>query len=238
MPAVVIATIALCGVVHAVRTWLLSDAQDDMFLQLFAFIPFRYEPSILPGPTLPGGFAADIWTFVTYAFIHADLVHLGVNSVWFLAFATPLARRFATLRFLAFFVVTAAAGALAHLLTHEGEIQPMIGASAVVSGAMAGAIRFMFQPGGPLRGWGHASNDNEVSAVSLTGMLRDVRVMTVIAVWFGVNFLFGLGSLSMTAGEQPVAWQAHVGGFLAGLLLFGLFDPVAARPQTDDRTEL
>ena len=58
-----------------------------------------------------------------------------------------VARRFGTLRFIGFFIVTSAAGALLHLLTHGGEMLPMIGSSAAVSGCMAGAIRFAFQPG-------------------------------------------------------------------------------------------
>ena len=60
---------------------------------------------------MPGGLGADIWTFVTYAFIHGDWTHLGLNGVWLLAFGTPVARRFGMARFLAFFAVTAAAGA-------------------------------------------------------------------------------------------------------------------------------
>jgi membrane associated rhomboid family serine protease len=238
VPAVVIATIGMFCIVHAVRTWFFTDDVDLEFILLFAFIPIRYDESLLIAGTLPGGWAANVWTFVTYAFLHADVMHLGFNSVWFLAFGTPMARRFGSRRFLAFFAATSAAGAAAHLLTHTGEIQPMIGASAAVSGAMAGAFRFMFQPGGPLRGWGPAGNDNHVPAISLSDMVRDARIVTVIAVWFGVNLLFGLGSVPITGAEQPVAWQAHVGGFLAGLLLFGAFDPVAARPQTDSPTEL
>ena len=54
-------------------------------------------------------------------------------------------------------------------------------------------------------------------------------MLAFLAVWFGLNLLFGLGSLSITGGEQAVAWQAHIGGFVAGLLLFGLFDPVPRR---------
>jgi len=60
-------------------------------------------------------------------------------------------------------------------------------------------------------------------------VLRDRRVVIFLVVWFGLNFLFGLGSLSITGAEQSVAWQAHIGGFAAGLLLFGLFDPVPRR---------
>ena len=49
--------------------------------------------------------------------------------------------------------------------------------------------------------------------------------------WFGLNLLFGLGSVSIVTGEkQSVAWEAHIGGFLAGLLLFSLFDPVRPAP--------
>ncbi len=53
-------------------------------------------------------------------------------------------------------------------------------------------------------------------------------MLAFIAVWFGLNLLFGMGTVSVTGEDQSVAWQAHVGGFVAGLLLFGLFDPVRA----------
>jgi membrane associated rhomboid family serine protease len=65
-----------------------------------------------------------------------------------------------------------------------------------------------------------------VPAIPLSGMLRDGRVLAFLAVWFGTNILFGMGTVTI-AGEpgQAVAWQAHIGGFLAGLLLFSWFDP-------------
>ena len=237
MPAVVIATIAMFCIIHAVRTWLLTNDAELDFLLLFAFIPIRYDASLLVTGTLPGGSAADIWTFVTYAFIHADVMHLGFNSVWFLAFGSAVARRLNGWRFLALFAATAAAGAAAHLLTHPGEIHPMVGASAAISGAMAAAMRFAFQPGGPL--WNrHDEEAYRVPAISLLDALRDPKILAFLGAWFGINLLFGLGSVSIAGAEQPVAWQAHVGGFLAGLLLFGIFDPVAARPAMDDRTEL
>jgi membrane associated rhomboid family serine protease len=55
--------------------------------------------------------------------------------------------------------------------------------------------------------------------------LRDPRVLGFLAVWFGVNIVFGIGSIAIGAEGASVAWQAHIGGFLAGLLLFSLFDP-------------
>jgi len=234
IPPVVVALLAVLALIHAVRTLALSDEQDIEFLLTFAFIPARYDASVLDG-VLPGGFGAELWTFVTYALIHADWTHLGVNTVWLLPFGSAVARRFGAPRFLAFLVVTAAAGAAMHLLTHAGEQFPMIGASAAISGTMAAAMRFAFQRGGPLSFWrtgGHA--DYHVPAIPLTGVLSDARVLAFLAVWFGINILFGLGSLPITGGDQVVAWQAHIGGFLAGLILFSWFDPAPRMPRDDD----
>ena len=45
-----------------------------------------------------------------------------------------------------------------------------------------------------------------------------------LAVWFGVNIIFGMGSIAVGSEGATVAWQAHIGGFVAGLLLFSMFD--------------
>ena len=223
----IIAILAVFCIVHAVRVLTLSGDADIQFLLMFSFIPARYFPTVLAGGTIPGGWGAEVWTFVTYAFIHADLTHLGFNAVWLLPFGSALARRFGVMRFLAFFAVTAAAGAAAHLATHAGELVPVVGASAAISGTMAAAMRFAFQHGGPLGSWRERDGQPDlVPAASLIDALRDRRVLAFLGVWFGLNVLFGIGSLSMSGTEQTVAWQAHVGGFLAGLLLFALFDPV------------
>ena len=66
--------------------------------------------------------------------------------------------------------------------------------------------------------------------------LRDPRFLLFLAVWLGLNALFGLGTVSFgeEAGQQ-IAWQAHVGGFFAGLLLFNAFDPVVPREELDTK---
>jgi membrane associated rhomboid family serine protease len=235
IPGVVAALIGIFLLVHVVREYALSEQIRDLFDATFAFNPLRYEPSLLVGGGLPGGFGAEIWTFVSYAFIHASFLHLGVNAIWFLPFGSAVARRFGALRFILFFAVTAAAGALAHLFTHVGQNDWVIGASASISGMMAGAMRFAFQHGGPLGFWRSGNDDAyRVPAVPLSGVLRDSRILAFLIVWFGLNFLSGLGSLPITGSEQPIAWQAHIGGFLAGLLLFSWFDPALGDPQADD----
>ena len=227
VPIVVLAIVALLGVIHGVFVLVLTRQQATEFLLLFSFIPARYDAAVLAAESWARGWGAAVWTFVTYAFIHGDLNHLFFNAIWLLAFGTPVARRFGPWRFTVFFAVTAAAGAAVHLATHFGEMAPMIGASAAVSGAMAAAMRFVFQRGAPL---GLLRNRDEeayrVPPAPLARMLRDPRVMAFLAVWFGVNILFGLGTIAMPGVPQSVAWQAHIGGFLAGLFGFALFDPV------------
>jgi membrane associated rhomboid family serine protease len=236
VPASVLAVLAVLLAVHLGRLYVMTSKAELQFILLFAFIPARYDASALIAGSFPGGLGADIWTFVTYSLIHADVMHLGFNSVWLLAFGTPVARRFGAVRFFIFFAVTAAGGALAHLLTHAGQMQVMIGASASISGAMAATMRFAFQRNGPLWSRGDDPAVYRMPALPLTQVLRDSRTLIFLVVWFGLNFLFGLGSLSLTGEEQSIAWQAHVGGFLAGLLLFGWFDPVTRHPDEKDAT--
>src|SRR5262244_3187416 len=191
VPAVVVALLVVLGVIQALLMFVLTAEQTTEFLLLFAFIPARYDASVLPDVAWPGGWAADIWTFVTYALIHADLSHLVFNCVWLLAFGSPVAQRFGSLRFMAFMALTAAAGAAVHLLTHFDELLPMVGASAAISGAMAAAARFAFQRGGPLEMWRDRAEACRVPAAPLSSSLRDRRVIAFLLIWFGVNILFG-----------------------------------------------
>lgn len=229
IPAVTVVMLAAFVGIHAFRSLVLGilSPADQELLELFAFFPARYAPSFIVASGLPGGFGAQVWTFVSYAFLHADIAHLGMNSLWFLPFGSAVARRFGAQRFIAFFAATAAAGAAAHLITHAGERFPVIGASAAVSGMMAAAIRFAFQPHGPIALWQQKDERAyHTPALSLLSALRDPRILVFLVVWFGLNLLFGFGSLPLVGAGQSVAWEAHIGGFLAGLLLFSLFDPV------------
>lgn len=232
VPAVVIALIGVFVFVYVAQTFVLTPDENEQFLEAFAFIPARYHDSaVLTEDVLPGGWAANVWTFITYAFIHANVPHLVLNAVWFLPFGSAVARRFGSARFLLLFVVTAAAGAGAHLLTNDA---PMVGASAAISGCMGAATRFAFQRGGPLgliRGGDEESY--RVPAAPLLVALRDIRIIVFLAAWFAVNIVFGLGSIGMPGVEEAIAWQAHIGGFLAGLLLFALFDPVVVPSEPE-----
>jgi membrane associated rhomboid family serine protease len=228
-PTVIVWTLVALLAIHVGRL-LLPPQTDAWVIATFAFVPARYAPSSELYGVLPGGVGAEVWTFLTYALLHANFMHLIVNGIWLLAFGSPVAWRFGAWRFLLFAAVTAAAGAGAFLVGEFGAAAPMIGASAAISGLTAAAIRFVFHTGGPLgalRAGGAAAF--RVPAVPLRQALREPQVLLFVAVWFGINLLAGISPATLAPGVGAIAWQAHLGGFVAGLLLFPLFDPVPRR---------
>ncbi len=229
--------IAVLALIHAGRS-ILTELQDAYVVLGLGFIPARYDSTSLVA--FPGGTIADVTSFVTHMFVHGDWVHLLINSAWLLAFGTPIAQRIGGVRFLLFSMVCGIAGALAFLALNPGLAAPMVGASGAVSGMLGGLLRFMFSAldyGGVsgLQGGGR-----HVPLMSLGQMLRDRRAVLTITIWVALNFVFSLG-IDGIAEPGSIAWEAHLGGFFAGLLLFGLFDrpmPKAEpEPQPDIKPE-
>src|SRR4029078_1105130 len=220
LPGALTAYVALIGLIH-LRV-LLPPELENWTLDVFGFIPQRYDSTLLT-ITFPGGAGAKFWTFVPYSLLHANLSHIGFNVLWLLPFGSALARRFGPLRFYLFMLVTAAAGALAHLVTHEHALAPMIGASASVSGTMAAAMRFAFVRGSFLSfSRGDADAAAKVPALSLWRSLRNGRVLAFLAIWFGVNIIFGIGSFSIGGMDegQSAAWQGDIGCFFSCFFFF------------------
>ena len=223
LPSVVAGLLGALLAIHAARYWLLGNRAEEWLIGTFAFIPWR-ETAAAIGGALPGGEGARAWSFLTYAFLHGSWGHLLINAVWLAAFGSPLAWRFGTARFLMFSAAGAIAGAALHLAVYPRDITPMVGASAAISAHMAGASRFVFAYGGPMwRGRDVAAYRQPAPPLAVSA--GNPRVLAFLGIWFAVNLVFGLaGSGGITSG--PIAWDAHIGGFLAGLLLFSLFDPV------------
>jgi membrane associated rhomboid family serine protease len=231
LPTVVVVTIAILLGIHAVREYLLSSADDFGLVFALAFIPARITAPETVAAVLPGGVAADVWTFVTYAALHADWTHVGLNCLWLAAFGSPLAWRFGAVRFLTFSVIGAIAGAALHLALHPSDLTPLVGASAAISAHMAGACRFVFAAGGPIGAMPMAgAGAYRRPAVPLLDALRDSRVLIFLGAWFGTNLLFGLFGQNTGLASGAIAWEAHIGGFFVGLLFFPVFDPVGTEP--------
>lgn len=250
---VVFALLGVLILLQATRGVLPADA-DARLVLAFAFVPASLTrlgapsavadaaQSLIERGLATGGDVAALlgpgsfrwWTPATYALLHGGWTHLIVNGVWLASFGSAVARRFGVARFLLFFIATALGGALAHWLTHWRDFAPLVGASASVSGAMAAAARFAFAPGAPL---GATPRQGVLEAyqgpsVPLRFLFREPRAATFLLAWFASNLLFGAFVTPIGLGDGAIAWEAHIGGFLVGLLLFPLFDPVLPMPAT------
>ena len=221
VPASVLVALGLLAGAHALL-WLLPDKQALRATLILAFIPARYAEF---GADLPGGIPAAIASFFTYALVHADLAHLLVNAAWLLAFGSAVAMRIGGLRFMVFSAVCSACGALAFLVLEWGAMVPVVGASGAVSGLMAAAFRFLFTVTDERTAHALRHAPRSVPLMSVSAMLTDRRVLIFIAVWIFINFFMAAVAPAIMATGGGIAWQVHLGGFAAGLLGFGFFDP-------------
>jgi membrane associated rhomboid family serine protease len=206
--------------VHVGRS-LLSPDLDTWVVYAGAFIPARYEGNL--GMELPGGDVARYTSIVTHMFLHGDFAHLALNSLWLLAFGGAIAKRTGAVRFFAFSLLCGIAGAGAFYIFNVGLLAPVIGASGAVSGLMGGTMRFLF-PAMESGGFRQLREDpRSIRLMPLGEALTDRRVLVANLAFVLINVLamFGLGGAQNSGG---IAWEAHLGGYAAGFLLFGLFD--------------
>jgi len=211
-PFVVIALIAVLAAVFAAYDLAPENLQDSLIYR-FAFIPAGYSQTFYAAH--PGLHATPfelVIPFVSYIFLHGSWEHLIVNCVWLLAFGPIVARRYGALPFLAFFFVCGIAGAATHLAFNWGSGAPVIGASAAIAGLMGAAFRMIGS--GPMM----------LAGEGPLAPLLSSRIMTWSAVWVAINVVAGLMGLGAGSEVQIIAWQAHLGGYFAGLLFAGPFD--------------
>lgn len=218
LPAIIIVLAASFVLVHLTRTYLFNEETDYWFVATFSFIPASFGPLVDPLP-VPNSW---LWSSVSYSFLHGSWTHLLVNLVWMTAFGSPVAKRFGWYKFLLLTIFTSIGGAALHFAFFQNEFVPVIGASGAVSGYMGAAARFAFQNDHSNYGKGFNANGR---ALTLIDSFKNKQFLIFFGVWVVVNFVFGSGVLSSGQVNEPqIAWQAHIGGFATGLLLFSLFD--------------
>lgn len=220
LPASVAILAVLLLVIYAAYDWSLNDGGKNLAVLWLGYLPIRLSESGLPGGSLPM-----LWTPVTHAFLHASWSHVLLNVAWLAIFGTPVARRYGGVAMLVAFLVSAVAGALFYTLLQIGDAHILIGASGGVSGLTGVAMRFIFQPT-------QVARDPESGQVLVLGkklaswseMWSNIRTRTFTLFWVGINLAIPVYSLFGGGGGISIAWQAHIGGFIAGLLLPGLFE--------------
>lgn len=209
VPATVIVLAAALALIFVVMTVAPASVEAEIS-ERWGLSPER----LIAGGGGPGGWAFAIAPLFTYALIHATWPHLLFNLLWLIVFGTPIARRFLSpLRFLAFFAFCAAAGGVFFSLFHLGDGTLLVGASGGISGLLGGLVRFAF----------HRPLSKPASAKGVLP-LTDKSVLTWSAVVILMNASIAVFGPAAGAGEADIAWQAHVGGYLFGLVAFPAFD--------------
>jgi len=217
-PAPVVWLIAALVIAHGLRM-LAPGALSDQILVNYAFVPVRYAADVLAARGIgAGSLFEQAVPFVSYIFLHADLTHLAVNSLWLLAFGPPVARRLGTPAFLAFFFLCGIVAIATHLFANWGSLIPVVGASGAVAGLMGAGIRVLYRNRRLVFG----------ERPALASALAP-RVMLFSGIWIVVNVAAGLTGLGTTSDMALIAWEAHLGGYFAGLLLIGPFDALFPR---------
>ena len=178
--------------------FILEMTGGDAFIMKWAFVPSRF----LANPA--GGFL----TLFTAMFMHGGLLHLGSNMLYQWIFGDNVEDRFGHVKFLIFYLLCGLLATFAQLAFSLDSSIPNLGASGAIAGVL-GAYLILF-PKGSIR-------------VLQGQRVIQVSALIVIGLWIVLQLFSGIGSISAAADTGGVAYMAHIGGFLAGVLLTFVF---------------
>ena len=219
LPVITGGLIAACSVVFLWQVGLGDSASED------ASLSYGMIPAVLFGyAKLPAHLQVvpPAATLVTSMFMHGGLLHLLGNMLYLWIFGKGVETTLGSLRFLILYLLCGVAAALTQALTDPMAEVPMIGASGAIAGTLGAYL--VLHPRG--------------NVVVLLWIIIFVRLITLPAVillgiWFALQLL---SALAMEPGEPGVAFWAHVGGFLVGMVLVLLLRPPGVAVMQPRRT--
>ena len=192
-----------------VAAFLLEIARPAGALQAFVtawgVVPKEYSVGRDLAPLIPVPFWS---TLLTSMFLHGGWMHLGGNMLYLWIFGDNLEHRMGHARFLVFYLLCGLAAGGAHIVFNSGSTVPTVGASGAISGVLGGYL-LLFPK-------------NRVRVLTRGGVAH-VPAMMVLGIWIVLQFINGIGSVAQTDETAGVAYMAHIGGFVAGLVLVKLF---------------
>jgi membrane associated rhomboid family serine protease len=170
----------------------------DAFIEKWAFVPSRF----LANPI------GDSITILTSMFMHGGWVHLGGNMLYLWIFGDNVEDRYGHAKFTIFYLLCGVAATFAQLAFSTESNIPNLGASGAIAGVMGGYI-LMFPKG-------------RVNVLMGRGVIP-MPALIVIGFWIVLQLFSGIGSIAETTETGGVAYMAHIGGFVAGIVLTFLF---------------
>jgi membrane associated rhomboid family serine protease len=222
-PPIVLYAIIIGNVLVYLFELSLPEGQLDRLFLLFGIVPARFTH---PDLAREAGFPpAGIVPFFTHMFLHGGWLHL-IGNLWTLwIFGDNVEDRMGPVRFAVFYLLCGLAAGAVHLATNINSAMPTIGASGAIAGVL-GAYFLLFP-----RAWVVV-----LVPIVIYPLFVEIPAVVFLVLWFVMQVFSGFGSLGAAADEGLVAWFAHLGGFIAGMLLCRLFvkTPDARHPWQDD----
>jgi membrane associated rhomboid family serine protease len=194
----------------------LSGTELEWFLYEHALVPARYfSPA---WGELEGLSPADLTPFITNTFLHGGWLHIILNLWTLYIFGPALEDRLGTVRFLALYLLSGLAASVAHAVFNASSQVPVLGASGAIAGVIAAyALRFPYA-------WVRV-----IVPILFIPLFFSVPAMLFAGLWFFIQVLQGASELMTPfASASGIAWWAHIGGFIAGLVLLSLLEPSTA----------
>jgi membrane associated rhomboid family serine protease len=182
-----------------------SEGALQSFITAWGVVPREYAVH----QDLPPHIPLPYWsTLVTSMFLHGGWMHLGGNMLYLWIFGDNIERAMGSARYVVFYLVCGLAAGLAHIWFSGGSTIPSVGASGAISGVLGGYL-LLFP-------------HNRVRVLTRAGV-TSVPAIVVLGFWIVIQLISQVGSIAQTSEGGGVAYMAHIGGFVAGLLLVKLF---------------
>ena len=209
VPVVTRALILINVVVFFFELALPHEAVEQLFY-LFGLVPARFtNPDWAASAGVPG---ESYWPILTYQFLHGGWLHLILNMWALWIFGDNVEDRMGSIRFGFFYVACGLLAGLTHLLTNASSTLPSIGASGAIAGVL-GAYVLLFP----------TARLVIMFPILFFPFFFELPAMLYIGLWFLTQLSSGTAALAGPGQVGGIAWWAHVGGFVSGLLLCRLF---------------
>jgi membrane associated rhomboid family serine protease len=189
-----------------------SPALFKAFTERFGLVPYYLTQHFHAG---------SLSTPFTSMFMHGDWLHL-ISNMWFLyIFGDNVEEALGRVRYVAFYVLCGLAAAFAQVAIDPGSTVPMVGASGAIAGVLAAYFRL----------FPHARVLTLIP-ILFFAVFRELPAVFFIVIWFGLQLLMGIGALgSIGQHTGGIAFFAHIGGFIGGLIWLRVFGHSKNRTQ-------
>lgn len=195
---------------------LAQGAAQDHFVYIYGLVPAKFT---VPQVSAYFSLGQNIVSLFTFMFLHGGFMHL-IGNMWSLyIFGDNVEDRLGSARYIAFYLLCGLASGMTHLLFNTHSNIPTIGASGAIAGVM-GAY-FVLYPG---------SRILTLIPIIFIPWFVEIPAFFFLGIWFLLQFLNAAGSSGQAGG---IAWWAHIGGFVFGIIFLKLFDRIPATGVTD-----